>query len=270
MTTPDHTRGSTSVHPGLFLKQRLKRGEAVVGAWCGLDSVATIEAMTHLGFDWILIDCEHGLSTAETCLAQVQAADRRGKAVFVRVPRLDPSLIGRVLDAGAHGVMVPKVNSAAEAAAVVEACRYPPAGQRGIGPHRASQYFTNVPDALMRSNERVVIAIQIESRVAVESIDAILATPGLDVAFIGPADLSASLGHFGHPRHEGVESAISHVLNRAKEAGVAAGIHCNDGAGAAQRLRQGFQMVNAANDLGTLVMAMAQQLERATSVNSEP
>lgn len=269
MTSPDHTNASSSDHSGLLLKQRLKRGEAVVGAWCGLDSVATIEAMTHLGFDWILIDCEHGLSTAETCLAQIQAADRRGKAVLVRVPRLDPALIGRVLDAGAHGVMVPKVNSSAEAAAVVEACRYPPAGQRGIGPHRASQYFTNVTDALMRSNERVVIAIQIESRDAVDSIDAILATPGLDVAFIGPADLSASLGHFGHPRHEEVESVVCHILARAQEAGVAAGIHCNDGAAAAERFRQGFQMVNAANDLGTLVTGMAQQLELATNEGSE-
>ena len=188
-SSPDNN-ATSSAEPGQDFRQRLQRGESLVGAWCGLDSVATLEAMTHLAFDWIMIDCEHGLGSAETCLPQIQAADRRGKAVFVRVPRLDPSLIGRVLDAGAHGVMVPKVNSADEAAAVVEACHYPPAGQRGIGPHRSSRYFTNVPDALMHGNDRVVISVQIESHEAVESIDAILATPGLDVAFIGPADLS--------------------------------------------------------------------------------
>ena len=128
----------SSSNPGLHFKQRLG-GESLLGAWCGLDSTATLEAMTHLDFDWIMVDCEHGLSSAENCLPQIQAADRRGKAVFVRVPRLDPALIGRVLDAGAHGVMVPKVNSAEDAAAVVAACQYPPAGQRGIGPHRSSQ-----------------------------------------------------------------------------------------------------------------------------------
>ena len=270
MSSAHHTDDSTSDQPGHALKQRLQRGEAVLGAWCGLDSVASLEAMTHLAFDWILIDCEHGLTAAENCLPQIQAADRRGKAVWVRVPRLDPALIGRVLDAGAHGVMVPKVNSPAEAAAVIEACRYPPAGQRGVGPHRSSQYFTNVRDALMCSNDRVLIAIQIESRDAVESIDAILETPGLDVAFIGPADLSASLGHFGNPQHEDVEAAISHVLERARRAKVAAGIHCNDGAAASERLQQGFQMVNAANDLGTLVSGMAQQLERARRTEREP
>ena len=86
-------------NPGLLLKQRLQRGEACIGAWCGLDSLATIEAMSHLDFDWVLIDCEHGLTAAEHCLPQIQAADRAGKAVFVRVPRLDAALIGRVLDA---------------------------------------------------------------------------------------------------------------------------------------------------------------------------
>lgn len=269
MNRQSRTSDAISDHPGLLLKQRLKRGESAFGAWCGLDSLATIEAMTHLDFDWILIDGEHGLTSADACLPQIQAADRRDKAVFVRVPRLDPALIGRVLDAGAHGVMVPKVNSAAQAAAVVDACCYPPAGQRGIGPHRSSQYFTNVPDTLMHSNDRVVIAIQIESREAVEAIDAILATPGLDVAFIGPADLSASLGHFGRPQHNEVECIFSHVLERAQKSGVAAGIHCSDGAAAAKRIQQGFQMVNAANDLGTLVTGMAQHLERAKSIKSE-
>jgi 2-keto-3-deoxy-L-rhamnonate aldolase RhmA len=247
------------MHPGLHFKQRLREGKTLLGAWCALDSPATLEAMSHLDLDWLMVDCEHGLTSAENCLVQIQAADRHEKTVFVRVPRLDPGLIGRVLDAGAHGVMVPKVNSAEQAAAVVEACRYPPAGQRGIGPHRSSAYFTQVADALERSNGRLVIAIQIESREAVDAIDEILEVPGIDVVFVGPADLSASLGHFGDPGHAEVEEAAQKVLDRALERGVGAGYYCNSGKAAALRAKQGFQMVNVGNDFGLLVRAVSEQ-----------
>ena len=252
-----------SVHPGLRFKERMKNGEALLGAWCALDSPATIEAMTHLDLDWLMIDCEHGLTGAERCLVQIQAADRGGKTVFVRVPHLEPSLIGRVLDAGAHGIMVPKVDKAQEAAKVVEACRYPPAGQRGIGPHRSSSYFTATADALSRANGRLVIAVQIESREAVDAIDEIVAVPGVDVVFVGPADLSASLGHFGDPGHEEVEQAVHRVLDHALQQGVGVGIYCNSGKTAARRVERGFQMVNVGNDFGLLVRAMQEQIAAA-------
>lgn len=267
---PDPDMQATAASsPGLRFKQRLQAGDSLLGAWCALDSPATLEAMTHLDFDWLMIDCEHGLTCAENSLVQIQAADRNEKTVFLRVPRLDAGLVGRVLDCGAHGLMVPKIESAEQAAAVVEACRYPPAGSRGIGPHRSSRFFTGMADALSRSNGRTVIAIQIESAAAIEALDEILEVPGIDLAFVGPADLSASLGHFGDPGHEEVESAIQTILERVLQSRVAAGIYCSNGKTAALRLQQGFQVVNVGNDLGVLVSGMRHQLSTARAAPTE-
>lgn len=254
----------TATDPGSVFKQKLRRGDALFGMWCAIDSTATVEAMTTTGVDWIMIDCEHGIAAAENCLPLIQAADRNDCCVFVRVPRLDPGLIARLLDSGAHGIMLPKVSTAATARALVNACRYPPQGDRGIGPHRATGYYSDFAGYLEHANERTVIVAQIEQAEAVENLNQILTVDGIDVAFVGPADLSASLGHVGDPQHLEVEEVVAQIAATCVAVGVGCGYYCGSGKEAKSRTEAGFQMVNVAQDLGTLVHTVRRQLKAAS------
>jgi 2-keto-3-deoxy-L-rhamnonate aldolase RhmA len=168
-----------------------------------------------------------------------------------------------VLDAGAVGVVVPRVDSAEQAAAMVAACRYPPAGRRGIGPHRAAGYGTRTGDYLAHANDRVAVIVQIESGNAVEHCAEIAATDGLTAALVGPNDLAASLGHFGDIDHPEVEAAIAQVLAICHEAGLPAAIYCRHGEDARRRIDQGFAMVNVTSDIGALVGATRRELKAA-------
>ncbi len=253
----------TNPSAGAVFKDRLQAGETLFGMWCAIDSSATVEAMTTLDIDWILIDCEHGLAAPENCLPLIQAADRNGRCVFVRVPRLDPGLIARLLDSGVHGIMLPKVSTAERAQALVKACRYPPDGDRGIGPHRATRYYSDVAGYLERANDDTLIVAQIEEREAVSNLHAILEVSGIDVAFVGPADLSASLGHFGNPQHPEVEAVVAQIAETCKAHNVGSGYYCGSGKAAAARAASGFQMVNVAQDLGGLVHFVGRQLDAA-------
>lgn len=257
------SQSSVAQHPGIQFKQRLAQGDTLYGAWCAIDSVATVEAMTTIGVDWILIDCEHGLASLDQCLPLIQAADRNQTCVFVRIPQLDASLIARLLDHGVHGLMLPKVSSVEAAQHLVTASHYPPQGTRGIGPHRATHYYSNMAEYFARANQQTVLAVQIEEREAVDNLEAILAVDGIDIAFVGPADLSASLGHFGEPHHADVERTVAHILRTVTVANVAAGYYCGSGKEAKQRAAQGFQMVNVGHDLSALVFAMRRQVEAA-------
>lgn len=259
---------SSTQNPGEHFKNRLRAGEALFGIWCAIDSTATVEALAGLDIDWVMIDCEHGLAAAETCLPLIQAADREKRCVFVRVPRLDPGLITRILDAGAHGIMLPKVSTAARAQALVTACRYPPDGERGIGPHRASGYYSDVAAYLQRANQRLVVAAQIEEQEAVDNLEEILQVDGIDVAFIGPADLSASLGHFGNPKHAEVETVVAHIATTAARHHIACGYYCGSGTEARSRIAAGFQMVNVTQDFGSLVHSVRRQVNAARSAPS--
>lgn len=245
------------------LRSRLAAGRPAYGVWCALDCPTVIEAIGTLAVDWVLIDCEHGMSSADQCVAQLQALAASQASAIVRLPKADPSLAGRVLDAGADGILVPRVDDAQTAEAMVAACRYPPLGRRGIGPHRASGYFQRIAEYLGSANDQVSVIVQIESREAVDAIDAIAAVDGLDAVFIGPADLSASLGHFGNPGAPEVQEAVAHVLARARDAGVATGYYCASPKEAVARVEQGFQMVNAAHDLGALMAGVGRALRVA-------
>jgi 2-dehydro-3-deoxyglucarate aldolase len=255
------------------LKSLIQTGEPAFGVWCALDAPPVLEAIGALGPDWVLIDCEHGMASADLCLPQLVALGGCEASAIVRLPKADPSLAARVLDAGADGILVPRVDDAETAARMLDACLYPPRGRRGIGPHRASRYFADTPHYLKAANNEVVVMVQVESREAVECIDEILAVGrdgnqdaterGLDAVFIGPADLSASLGHFGNPKAAEVQEAVAHVLARAQQAGVAAGYYCQSAREARERVEQGFQVVNVSHDLGALVSGVGRALAQA-------
>jgi len=244
------------------VKRKLRAGERTVGAWLQLCSPIAAEIMGDAGFDWLLIDMEHGHGDYQTLLAQLQAMQAGGATPLVRVQWNDAAVIKRVLDLGAHGVMIPWIAGRAPCEAAVRACRYPPDGIRGVaGSHRAAGFGRFGADYWRRANDEVLVIVQIETVEAVREIDAMLAVPGVDVAFVGPADLSAALGHLGDAGHPDVVAAIAAVERAARKAGVALGTISRSWEEARALWERGYQMVTVASD-ATLLTQHAGALAR--------
>ncbi|MCS2608641.1 HpcH/HpaI aldolase family protein [Halomonas dongshanensis] len=195
------------------------------GCWAGFATGYAAEIIAGTGFDWLLIDGEHAPNTVPTILAQLQAVMPYQSAPVVRCVNQDPALIKQLLDIGAQTLMVPMVESADQAAALVRATRYPPHGVRGVGGGlvRATRW-DGVDDYLSKAHESLCLIVQVESPKGVESAEAIANTEGVDAVFIGPADLSVGMGHPGNPGHPEVQQAIETVIKVAKAAGKPVGI----------------------------------------------
>ena len=235
------------------VKRRLRAGEKTSGAWLSLCSPIAAEIMADAGFDWLLIDMEHGHGDYQTLLAQLQAIEGSGTVPLVRVQGNDPMVIKRVLDLGAYGVMIPWVSGRKECEAAVAACKYPPDGLRGMaGSHRAAGFGRFGADYWKRANTEVLVIVQIETVAALRDIDAMLAVPGVDVAFVGPTDLSAALGHVGDPKHHEVAEAIATIERAAQKAGVALGTISRGVEDAKPLYARGYQMITLCSD-GSLV-----------------
>jgi 4-hydroxy-2-oxoheptanedioate aldolase len=247
----------------MSLATRLRARERIVGYWVSLDSPPSTERLARLGYDYIALDGQHGLIGYDGLLHGLTAIHAGGGTGIVRVEANDITPIGRALDAGADGVIVPLVDNAEQAAAAVAAARYPPAGARSFGPTRAGLRIGPVP---AESNEHTFVCVMIETGPGLEAIDEICATPGLDGVYIGPADLMIGIGGSrpGDPDFlEPWEAAIARIREAAADAGIAAGIHTNDGATAAQRLAEGFTFATVASDLAHLEAAAAAHLAAA-------
>src|SRR3990172_7455434 len=174
------------------VKQLWREGKVAVGGWLGIPSSYSAEMMAHQGFDWLCIDTQHGAIDFSAALPMLQAISTTPTIPFVRVPWNDPSVIMKYLDAGAYGVIVPMIQTRADAEAAVAACRYPPEGMRSAGPFRASLYAG--PDYLAEANREVACVVMIETPQALDNLDAIASVPGVDALYIGPSDLSQALG----------------------------------------------------------------------------
>ncbi|AKS45949.1 2,4-dihydroxyhept-2-enedioate aldolase [Octadecabacter temperatus] len=210
--------------PQNALKAALDDGDIQNGLWLTLASGAVAEIAGKAGFDWCLIDAEHGPNTLTTIQTQLQALAGTPAQAVVRVPSGEDWILKQVLDLGVQTVVVPMVNTAQQAALVASAVRYPGQGSRGMGATlaRASGYG-EIVDYVSSANEQIFLFVQIESTEAVENVDAIAATPGVDGIFVGPADLSADMGFVGQMDAPEVIAAIDHVYERAKAAGKAIG-----------------------------------------------
>jgi 2-keto-3-deoxy-L-rhamnonate aldolase RhmA len=207
------------------IKRRIKNGEAVNGCWLNLGSSLTAEIVAMAGFDWVLIDLEHGAGTEKDALSQLQAIEHSGAAGFVRVESAEKQRILKVLDFGAEGLMCPHINNAEEARMFVDGLRYPPGGSRGIAKMiRASRYGNSSTAYMNTANENIIGIAQIESAEALDNLDAIAAVDGIDVLFIGPSDLTAALGIFGQFDHPLYKDALKATINAAQKAGKATGI----------------------------------------------
>lgn len=218
----------TPINP---FKHAIAHGQAQIGLWLGLAHATSAEICATAGFDWLLVDGEHAPNGLTDLLSQLQAiAAYPASHAIVRVPVGDAALIKQVLDVGAQTLLVPMVDTPEQAAALVRACRYPHksdapglGGIRGMAGARASRWGL-YPRYAHEANDQVCLLVQAETRTALHHLDAIAATPGVDGVFIGPADLSASLGHVGNPGHPEVQAAIEHAIARIRAAGKAPGI----------------------------------------------
>lgn len=207
------------------LKQRLKQGETLNGCWLNLGSSLTAEIVGRAGFDWVLIDLEHGAGTEADVLFQLQALEHTAAGALVRVESAEPQRIQRVLDMGAEGIMCPKINSPTDAQKVVNGLHYPPHGNRGIAKMvRASGFAQNFTPYYEESRDTILGILQIETAEVLNHLDEVAAIDGVDVLFIGPADLSMALGIFGQFDHPRFKEALKKTVDAAQRAGKATGI----------------------------------------------
>ena len=206
-------------------KARLKAGEQQIGLWSALGGPSAFEALAGVGFDWVVIDTEHAPTDVPDVLPALQAmAAFPETAPVVRPTWNDPVTIKRLLDFGAQTLLIPYVQSPAEAEAAVRACRYPPAGIRGVaGGSRASGYG-QIADYPARANDEICVLVQVETAEAINQLEAIATVEGVDGVFIGPSDLAASMGFPGNPGHPEVTACIEDAIGRLKSCGVPAGI----------------------------------------------
>ncbi|ANY87168.1 MULTISPECIES: 4-hydroxy-2-oxoheptanedioate aldolase [Pseudomonas] len=238
-------------------KQRLQRGETQIGLWLGLADPYCAELAANAGFDWLLIDGEHAPNDLRSLLGQLQAIAPYPSQAVVRPVIGETALIKQLLDVGAQTLLVPMVESADQARQLVSAMRYPPSGVRGVGSAlaRASRWNT-IPGYLDHADAQMCLLVQIENREGLANLDAICAVEGVDGVFIGPADLSAAMGHRGNPGHPEVQAAIEDAIVRIRDAGKAAGILSADQTLARRYIELGAAFVAVGVDTTVLMRGL--------------
>ena len=223
-------------------------GKAVVNSWCGIPASFSAEAMAHAGFDSLVVDMQHGMVDYSTMVTMLQGISTTNVVPLVRVPWNDPSHIQKALDAGAYGIICPMVNNRAEAEKFVDSMRYAPLGHRSSGPIRAALY--GGADYHMKANDIVLAFGMIETREALDNLDEIMSVKGLDAVYIGPSDLSISLGYApgGDKPDQWMMDALKKVLDACKRHNVQPGLHCGAPAYAKKAIEMGFTFVTVGGD----------------------
>lgn len=228
------------------LREAFQSREIAYGAWLTIPSSVSAETVAVAGFEYVCVDMQHGLIGYPDVVPMLQALTTGATTATVRVPQNQPGFIGKALDAGAMAVIVPMVNSVEECEAAVAAARYAPAGSRSYGPTRVSA--VEGPDYFERANADVAVIPMIETVEAVDAIDRILAVPGVDAIYVGPADLSVSLGYDPASNEPEFLDTLDRIVDACESHGVVPGIHTTT-ATAPDRLERGFRMVTVTNDV---------------------
>lgn len=238
----------------MSLKTRLARQELTIGSWITLGHPSIAEIMAKAGFDWLVLDTEHSVLELSEVQAIIQVLDGQQCPAIVRLTSNHPDQIKRVMDAGASGIMVPMIKSAEDARAAVNAVYYPPEGTRGVGLARAQGYGASFQAYRQWLRDNAVVIAMIEHIQAIEDIDAILSTPGIDAYIIGPYDLSGSMGRPGELEHPDVQAAIRQILQAGIRHHKAGGVHViePDPAMLQQRIEQGFTFLGYSLDIRML------------------
>ena len=241
------------------LRKLWREDKPALGGWLSIPSSYSAETMAQLGFDWLCIDMQHGAIGYQAAVEMLQGISTSPTVPIVRVPWNDPAMIMKMLDAGAYGIIIPLINTRADAEAAVAACRYPPKGIRSFGPNRA--IFYGGLDYFTHANEEILCIPMIETAPAMQHLDDILSVPGVDAIYIGPMDLSLALGLT--PVMDGDEPAYAEARQRVVEAcrrhGVVAGINSTSNTAPA-RIADGFRFVLVTSDAGSMARNAVQEL----------
>jgi 2-dehydro-3-deoxyglucarate aldolase len=240
----------------LNFRKKLKAGEMLVGTLVTIPYPGVAEIIAEVGFDWLFIDTEHGAFNAQEAQDLLRAADHRCPCV-IRIPTKEEVWIKKALDIGASGIIAPGVNTAEEAERIVRMCKYPPRGFRGVGIGRAHGYGLRFKEYMAQANEEVAVILQAENIRAVEHIAEIAAVPDLDAVFVGPYDLSASMGKMGMIDDAEVQEAIAKITAACRKAGIPLGIYADTAETAGPSIRQGYTLIAVSTD--TLFMAQSAQ-----------
>lgn len=247
------------------LKKLWAEGRTAVNGWLAIPSSYSAEAMAHEDFDSVTVDMQHGMIDFQAAVPMLQAISTTAKTPLVRVPWNDPALIMKALDAGSYGVICPMISNRAECERFVGACRYPPRGYRSFGPPRGLLY--GGPDYPTKAGDTILALGMIETREAMDNLDAIMSTPGLDGIYIGPNDLSLGLGFAAvqDSKEPVVIEAIDRILKTAKKHKIVAGIHCASGDMARRMTAKGFDLVTVMNDARMLSVGAKAEIAVARS-----
>ncbi|MBM3529084.1 MAG: 2,4-dihydroxyhept-2-ene-1,7-dioic acid aldolase [Alphaproteobacteria bacterium] len=250
--------------PGFSLAARLAAGETVYTGWCTLPAPVVVETIAREGFPAVTIDQQHGLWDTAATVTGIAAIRMAGAAPVVRIPLGAFDTASRALDMGAEGIVAPMINTVADAKAFVNAAKFPPIGERSWGPTRAMT-LAGVPDMkqyLREANAATVTLAMIETRTAMANIDAIAGTPGIDVLFVGPSDLSIGLSDGAEldPHSPTVEAALEKIVAACKKAGKVAGLYCANAERATACAKRGFRFLAVGSDLGFLRAGAAAQV----------
>jgi 4-hydroxy-2-oxoheptanedioate aldolase len=242
--------------PAFSLASRLRAGETVFSGWCGLPYPIVAETIGRDGFAAVTLDSQHGLWDVNAILTAVAAVRQGGAAPVVRVPVGDFALVSRALDFGAEGIIAPMINTATDARAFAAAAKYPPVGERSWGPHRAT-ILAGLPDQsvyLREANDHVVTLAMIETRTALDNLEAIVGTAGIDGVFLGPSDLSIALsaGKSLDPLSKDVERELDRMVAAAQRAGKIPGAYCHSADRAVALAKRGVRFLALMSDLAML------------------
>lgn len=233
-------------------KHALAQGKLQIGIWSSLCSNIVAEVLADSGFDWILLDSEHSPNEIPGLLSQLQAIGRDGATPIVRPAWNDMVLAKRCLDIGAQTLLFPYVQNAEEARRAVASTRYPPEGVRGVAVAARASRYGRTPGYLTKANSEICVLVQVETRTALDNLEAIAAVEGIDGIFVGPSDLSASLGHLGNPQHAESQAAMKDAVTRLKKLGKPAGILTGNEEEARRYMDWGYLFVAVGADVGLL------------------
>ena len=240
--------------PGFSLAARLRAGETIFSAWCGLSSPLVTGTLAREGFNTVTIDAQHGMWDQASIVTGISSIRHGGAAAILRIPLEDWGGASRALDWGAEGIIAPMINNVADAKKFVSVTKFPPIGERSWGPHRATM-LAGIPDQsvyLREFNNDMVTLAMIETKEAMQNLDAIAAVEGIDILFVGPSDLSINLIGKVDPEGKDVEAALEKVLAAAQKNKKYAGVYCHNAERAKACAKRGFKFHAVGSDLGFL------------------
>lgn len=254
------------------VKHALRAGKPAVGTWLSLGSITASRFMARAGFSWLTIDIEHSLVDWETATHMMASIADAGCTALARVPANRHDHIKRVLDNGAHGIVVPMVNTREEAEHAVAAALYPPVGNRSVGGSVHALNFGATPnDYYAKANDELLIVLQCEHIQAVENFATVFGVPGVDAVFVGPNDLAASMRSKDGkpPSAQATKEAMDHILATCKKLKVAAGLHCYSAEDALKRIEEGWQFIAIGSELRMMLNAAGAEIKKLGAAGQE-